>query len=171
MTQWTVHLSVCWWYWQRVQHLCQQFFILGFSCILAWYCWHHVVASKCLLRHMCKGTARVITTSPGRVSVVTLTLSLRRLNSSSLFPSSGRNWCQFPGVLPSTAICIPVPIFLLMAALRLASLYWSPNTTSTRWTDFTKWLIYILREWIGPDRFKQLLQLLLIENNYVHFRH
>ena len=132
-------------------------FLPGFSCILAWYCWQHVVASECPLLYACKGTAWVITTAPGKVSVVTL--SLRRLNSSALFPSSCGNWCQFPGsfLLPSTLIHIPVPVFLLMAALRLASLFlYSSNTTLTRWTDFMKWLIYILREWIRPDRFQHV---------------
>ena len=48
-------------------------------------------------------------------------------------PFSRRNWCQFPDsfLLPSTLIRIPVPVFILMAALRLASRY-SSNTTSTR---------------------------------------
>ena len=35
MTQWAVHMSVCWRCWPRVQqHLCQQF-LVRFSCILA----------------------------------------------------------------------------------------------------------------------------------------
>ena len=124
------------------------------SCILAWHRRQHVVASECPLLHACKGAARpcslitseqrssfprVVTTTPGEVSV--LTLSLRRLNSSVLLPSSRRNWSQFRGIflLPSTLIRTPAPLFILVAALRLAFLY-SSNTTSTRWTDFTNWL-------------------------------
>ena len=96
MTQWTVHLSgVCWRYWQRVQHLCQQF-LLVFSCIPAWYCRQHVVASECPLLHACKGTARIITNTTGKVSVVTS--SLRRLNCSALFRFLAETGASFQAV-------------------------------------------------------------------------
>lgn len=154
MTQLTAYLSVFWQYWQRVQHLCQQL-SLGFSCILAWHCQQPVVASECPLLHACKATARVITTTPRKVSVVAL--SLRRLNSSALFPSSHRNWCQFPGrakQFPSSLYSNTHTRPRLHRYGRLETHI--PTLVKYHIDSLTDWVIYILREWIGPDRFKHV---------------
>ena len=148
ITQWAVLMSVCWRYWQRVQqHLCQPFLdpYLAPSAACSSI---RVSASSCvqgdsscslITSEQRSSFPRVVTTTPGKVSVDTL--SLRRLNSCVLFPFSRRNWWQFPGIflLPSTLIRTPVPLFILVAALKLAFLY-SSNITSTRWIDFTNWL-------------------------------
>ena len=83
MTQWAVHMSVCWRYRQ-----CQKFLhVLVFSCILAW----HRRQRLAIASEKRSSFPRVISTTPVR-KVFVVTLSLRR------FQSSRRNWCQFQAV-------------------------------------------------------------------------
>lgn len=124
MTQWTVHLSVFWRYWQRRS-------TTSVSTVLT-----RILLHPCLVLLTACSSIRVSAssrmqgdslshhhhTSKSLCCYVITWLSLRRLNSSALFPSSrGNYWCQFPGsfLLPSTLIRIPVPVFLLILETRV----------------------------------------------------
>lgn len=88
ITQWAVFMSVSWRYWQRVQqHLCQPFLhpclAPSAACssirVFASSCMQGDSSCSLITSEQRSSFPRVVTTTPGEVSVVTL--SLRRLNS------------------------------------------------------------------------------------------